>query len=147
MENTILKRYFKMKTMLFLFIVLFVSCTDYLQNENDTSAKRLFSPTNISAYSSSDNVIVRWTVTPNTAINQLDVSEDSLLFQNIVRRYEFKVIPGDTTIYKTALGYINGQFMVTELKPKTNYSFRIRTYNKDADIPVSLWSTVFVKRN
>lgn len=130
------KKYNKVLLSIILACLLFTglnSCKKYNDWKEDDSHSRLFSPVAFSATAEVIKVTLKWRNMPGTNGYTIELSEDSLVFANIVKTYS-----GGAT--KDADGY---SFVIPDiLKSNTRYSARIKGRDTTGSVAESIWSVV-----
>jgi hypothetical protein len=112
------------------------SCKEYNEWEIDKSYDRLFRPSDLTATVEGVTASLKFKAKPNTTTYRIEISKDSLKFENIV----FTYVSSPT---KTAEGY---SFQIPDLlEPLTQYSVRIRGIDSTEVKPESEWSQVAFK--
>jgi hypothetical protein len=115
---------------------LMVSCEKYNDWGQDESFNRVFRPSEVMAEINGVTATIKWKAKPNTDSYALELSKDSLKFEQIVKTYT-------GTGIKTADGY---SFQIPDLlDPTTRYSVRIKGIDASGASQESQWATVTFK--
>jgi hypothetical protein len=113
-----------------LFISVFSGCDDANDWGVDSSYKRMFRPTTLAVTEvTATTGKVQWTSIPGTGKYILELSKDSLLFQNVI-----KTIETDTIV-----------FDLIDLEGTTQYSVRVKAQSNDVTIPESAFVSFYFK--
>ncbi len=119
-------------------VILFsiLSCNKVNQWDIDNSHNRLFSPVNLTASVSGVTVTLKWNNMPATNKYIVELSQDSLLFTNMVARYE-----GSATKETDGYSFV----LPIALSQLTQYSARIKSIDTTGSVDSSKWTTVAFK--
>jgi len=134
-----MKRIYNLFTLLFITGLISIgvtSCKKHNEWEVDKSFDRLFRPSDLTATVDGVTATLRFKGKPNTNSYEIEISKDSLKFENIVFTY-------DVSPTRTAEGY---SFVIPDLlDPLTQYSARIKGKDSTEVKPESEWAQVAFK--